>query len=244
MFAAIIQARVGSTRLPNKTFARLAGKPLIWHVVDRLKFSKNINKIIVATTILPEDNLIEDWCVENNCSFFRGSEDNVLNRFYETAKCYDVENIVRITADDPFKDPEIIDRIIELFLSNKLDFAYNNNPPTFPEGLDTEVFSFKALETANKFASNPFEKEHVTQYFYKNLNLFKSMNYTHSQNLSYLRWTIDTEKDLDMARKVYKELYVDSKIFLMHEILHLIKEKPHLGTINSDVKRSAMYNNN
>ncbi len=238
---AIIQARTSSKRLPNKVFADLCGKPLIWHVLNRLKWSKKIENIVLATTISSSDNALEDWAKNNNVSIYRGSENDVLSRYYNAAIYSKAKTIVRITADDPFKDPEIIDKVIDIYIKNNLDFAYNNNPPTFPEGLDTEVFSFRALEKAQKESQDSFEREHVTQYFYRHPDLFKQANLLYKRDISFLRWTIDTQKDYEMASEVYKNLYKDGQIFLMNDILKLLKRKPEIGNINSNVKRSVMY---
>lgn len=242
MIVAIIQARVGSTRLPNKIFNILAGKPLIWHVVNRLKFSKRINKVVLATTNNTKDDVLAKWAIENNVILFRGSEDNVLERFYFAAKENNASVIVRITADDPFKDPEIIDEVIGLLEDHNLSFAYNNNPPSFPEGLDTEVFTFDALEAAYRNSKEKYELEHVTQHFYRNKNVYRQMNFPNSSgDFSYLRWTIDTQTDFEMARKVYKALYKEGQIFYRDQILQLLKDNPEIAAINSDVPRSLMY---
>jgi len=239
--AAIIQARTGSTRFPSKVFAPLADKPLLWHIVNRLTFSKQINEIIVATTTSENDNVIEDWALQNGMNIFRGSEEDVLARYYEAAKFFKADIIVRVTADDPFKDPEIIDAVIEILKSEKLDFAYNNNPPSFPEGLDTEVFTFEAIEKAFLNAKDNFEREHVTQYFYRNPTLFKHKNYAYFENKSYLRWTLDTVQDYEMVKQVYNHLYKEETIFLMNDIFELLKKYPAIANMNLNVKRSAMY---
>jgi len=238
---AIIQARLGSTRFPQKVFANLAGKPLIWHVINRLKYSEKINNIVLATTLKEADNELVDWTVNEDVKLYRGSENNVLERFYLAARKYEADIIVRITADDPFKDPEIIDRVIDKLILEKLDFAYNNNPPTFPEGLDTEVFTFDALEKAYLRSVDDYEKEHVTQYFYRNRNSFMQSNLMNTENLSHLRWTIDTRLDYEMATQVYDKLYKENDIFLMNDILQLISQEPEIAIINKDVSRSAMY---
>lgn len=244
MIAAIIQARTGSTRLPNKVFKKLSGKPLIWHVVNRLKFSNKIEKIVLATTNNENDDILEKWAIDNDITCYRGSENDVLDRYYCAALKFNVDPIVRITADDPFKDPQIIDDVINLFEKGKLDFAYNNNPPTFPEGLDTEVFSFDALCKASKNSIDPFEREHVTQYFYRNPSIFSQACLKNQTDLSYLRWTIDTQQDWDMAEIVYNKLYPTIEIFSMSDILELISKEPYIAEINSTVKRSSMYSNN
>jgi spore coat polysaccharide biosynthesis protein SpsF len=244
MIAAIIQARTGSTRLPNKVLKELCGKPLIWHISNRLKFSSKIDKVILATTNNQDDNILEDWALENEISCFRGSENDVLERYYQTAKFYSVNTIVRITADDPFKDPEIIDKVINLYEEQGLDFAYNNNPPTFPEGLDTEVFSFNSLKKVFELAIDPFDREHVTQFLYKNPSMFKQLCLLNSEDLSNLRWTIDTQEDWNMAEIVYNKLYPVKYNFCMSDILELLNKEPYIAKINSEVKRSAMYSIN
>jgi spore coat polysaccharide biosynthesis protein SpsF len=243
MIGAIIQARIGSTRLPNKVLRVLCGKPLIWHIINRIRRSTRIEKIILATTTNINDDLLVDWALENDIEFYRGSENDVLSRFYHAAKLYHIDCIVRITADDPFKDYKIIDQVIDLFEKQRIHFAYNNNPPSFPEGLDTEVFSFDALEKAFKNAVDPFDREHVTQYFYKNNSLFSQACLVNPINLSYLRWTIDTQQDWDMAEAIYNKLYPVKPDFSMTDILELINSNPYISEINSKVQRSAMYNN-
>lgn len=241
MITAIIQARVASTRLPNKVFANLAGKPLIWHIVNRVSASERIEKVVLATSTNPLDDALETWARRNDVEVFRGSEQNVLSRYHQAAQASGASTIVRITADDPFKDPVVIDSVIEMYLSETLDFAYNNKPPSFPEGLDTEVFTVDALNRAARESRDPFEHEHVTQYFYRHPESFKQMNYDYKTDISNLRWTIDTEKDLSMARLVYEDLFQEKPIFLMDDILALIEQRPEIAKINSDVQRSAMY---
>jgi len=242
MIAAIIQARTNSTRFPNKIFASIEGQPLISHIVKRLSQSKMIEKTVIATSLNDADNYIEEWCNTNNILCFRGSEDNVLERFYQTATKFNIDIIVRITADDPFKDAEIIDEVINLLINEKLDFCCNNNPPTFPEGLDTEVFTFDALKKAYEFAVDPFDLEHVTQYFYRNPGKFKQKNLKNIVNLSSYRWTIDEPEDLEFAKIIYSKLYKVNNYFGYREILKFIEENPNIIEINKSIKRSALYN--
>jgi len=241
MNVAIIQARVGSTRLPNKVFLELAGKPLIWHVCNRLKKSTRIDKIVLATTVSKADYALAEWAIENEISLFRGSEDDVLSRYYHAAFEAKADVITRITADDPFKDAHVIDKVVDLLTKNKLDFAFNNYPPSFPEGLDTEVFTFQALEKAYLNSVDPFEREHVTQYFYRNREMFKMENLSYGENISHLRWTIDREEDYRMAKRVYDNLYTENKMFWMEDILEFLKRNPEVIDINKDVERSTMY---
>lgn len=241
MLAAIIQARTGSTRLPNKIFAEISGQPLIAHVVERLKPSKHIEKIIIATTVNKRDDVIEKWCVKNGIACFRGSENDVLSRYYQAAQFFNASEIVRVTADDPCKDFRIVDSVIELLRIESLDFAYNNKPPSFPEGLDAEVFSTASIERSCKGNPDDYEREHVTQYMYRRPEMFKQKNYAFIRDVSSLRLTIDTKDDLLLAREVYRYLYTPGKWFGLESILSLFEKMPNLAKINSGVKRSSMY---
>ncbi|EGF56008.1 cytidylyltransferase domain-containing protein [Bacteroides fluxus] len=239
---AIIQARCGSTRFPNKVFADLCGKPFIWHVVNRLKHACSLNHIVLATTESPLDDKLYNWAKENGVDVFRGSESNVLNRYYEAANYSKADVIVRITADDPFKEPLLIDEAVNKLQEKKYDFVCNNCPPSYPEGLDIEVFTKETLDREERFSTSDFEREHVTQYIYRNPEQFKMFNLSNNKNLSYLRWTVDTEKDFQMVTRIYLSLYKnDSEIFHMDDILQLLKEHPEIENINSDVARSEMY---
>jgi spore coat polysaccharide biosynthesis protein SpsF len=238
---AIIQARLGSSRLPAKMLKDLSGKPLIYHIYNRLKASRLINKVVIATTNLPKDALLQDWAEQNGITCYRGSEDNVLSRYYYAATEVEADIIVRITGDDPFKDSNIIDKVIELLIREELDFACNNFPPSFPEGLDAEVFTYSALKKAFENSNNDFEKEHVTQYFYRNPNLFEIKNYAYHEDFSYLRLTVDTQNDFKLAEEIYNRLYENNEFFGFEEILSLMKSEPDLFRINQNENRSAMY---
>jgi spore coat polysaccharide biosynthesis protein SpsF len=239
--AAIIQARRGSTRLPNKVFLELSNKPLLEHVVNRLKKADLLQEIIIATTDLPNDDLIETWADNNNISFFRGSENNVLERYYEAAKKFQIDVIVRITADDPFKDYRLVDEAVRVLIDNKLDFVCNNNPVSFPEGLDVEVLTFNALEISYNNVIGDFDKEHVTQYIHKNKDMFKIANILNDKDLSFYRWTLDTIEDYQFAQKIYSELYKEGDVFLREEILELLEKSPLILELNNKVNRSDLY---
>jgi spore coat polysaccharide biosynthesis protein SpsF len=242
MLAAIIQARMGSTRFPNKIFEDISGVPLIEHVVNRLLPSRTIEKVVIATTQNPKDDVLAEWCAKKNIDFYRGSEDDVLGRYYGAAENTGATEIVRVTADDPCKDWRVIDNVVNLLRKEKLDFAYNNKPPSFPEGIDTEVFTFDAIKKSFFNAKDQFEREHVTQYMYRNPNLFKQMNYSFGKDLSHIRLTIDTQKDIEFAREIYKELYKPNRSpFSLDELLEFLSSRPELLEINSGVARSAMY---
>lgn len=239
---AIIQARCGSTRFPNKVFADIDGRPLIWHVVNRLTFAKKIDNIVIATTTNGKDNAIEQWCNKNHVHCFRGSEDDVLNRYYSASLSFPSDVIVRITADDPFKEPSVIDRVISKLIDENYDIVTNNLPPSFPEGFDCEAFYFRVLEEAEKITKDDYEREHVTQFFYHNPNKYRIGNVSNNVNLSNYRWTIDKDEDLEMVKAVYAHRNPNNVgILLLDEILQILKEHPEIEKINSEIERSAMY---
>ena len=239
---AIIQARCGSTRFPNKVFALIDGKPLLWHVVNRLTYAKKIDDIIVATTVSEKDDKIEEWCEENNVHCFRGSEENVLNRYYSASEAFPSDYVVRITADDPFKEPKVIDAVITKLIEEGYDHVTNNLPPSFPEGLDCEAFKKSALDRSEMEAETAFEREHVTQYIYHHPEIFRIGNVSNGENLSYLRLTVDKDADFEMVKAVYAHRNPANKgVLLMDEILEILKANPEIEKINSEVERSAMY---
>lgn len=240
---AIIQARMGSTRLPRKMLIDIMGKPLIQHVIDRVSQSKRINKLILATTDNPSDAVLVEFAKKKSLDFFIGDEEDVLDRFYQAAKHFNIETIVRITPDDPFKDPEVIDKAIEIFLNGKgkFDYVTNTLPPTYPLGLDIEVFSFYALEKAWKEAKKPSEREHVTPYIWKHPEIFRIKNFGLEEDLSYMRWTLDDERDLQFTRVVHQRLYPKKRFFLMDDILKLLEQHPSLIKINERDEKYEGY---
>ncbi len=238
---AIIQARMGSTRLRGKVLKELCGKKVLEHIVLRVKKSKFIDKVVVATTINKEDDDIYKFCQEKNVDCFRGSENNVLERYYKCAKNYNADVIIRITADDPLKDPEVIDRGIQILVENDYDYVSNTIKPTYPEGIDTEIFTFLALEKSYMEASLMSEKEHVTPYIWKNSSKFKLYNFEFERDLSHLRWTMDTYDDFEFIKEVYEELYYKNNMFLMKDVLNLIAKNPEIMQINSGHIRNEGY---
>jgi len=241
MVIAIVQARMGSTRLPGKVLQTILEKTVLEHIVERLGCSKLVDKIIVATTKERTDDEIEHLCNRINITCFRGSQDDVLDRFYRAALMFSTDIIVRITADDPLKDPEIVDKAIQIMLENDYDYVSNTIEPTYPEGIDVEVFTFAALKKAHQEARRASEREHVTPYIWKNPDKFKIYNFKNGEDFSSLRWTLDTEDDLIFIRKVYAALYKEGQIFLMKDILELIKKEPTLSLINKGHERNEGY---
>lgn len=238
---AIVQARLGSTRLPQKVLIPIQGKTVLEHIIDRVKQSKLIQCVVVATTTHLNDNVIEEHCRNIQVTCFRGDEDNVLDRFFQCASSYKADIIVRVTADDPFKDPEIIDRAINLLIDGGYDYVSNTVIPTYPEGIDIEIFTMNALVKAYKEATLLSEKEHVTPYIWKNTDKFRSCNFTYKENLSHLRWTLDKPDDLLFVQAVYQELYRKNEVFLMSDILKLIEEQPELSRFNQGHIRNEGY---
>ena len=233
---AIFQARLSSTRLPRKLLLKLVDRPLLSHVIERIKCAKQVSRIIVATTAKDIDDPICELLDNLSIPYYRGNEDDVLDRFYQASRIYGVNHILRVTPDDPFKDPDIIDRVAQVYINSDGAYDYISNilTPSFPDGLDVEIFSFKALEKAWKEANLPSEREHVTPYLWKNPEIFKVCNIENSQDQSSHRWTIDRKKDFEFAEAVYKRLYKPGKIFLMQDILDLLGNEPELININKD----------
>lgn len=242
MIVAIVQARMASTRLPGKSLALLAGAPLIAHVCARAATARSVDNVVLATTIDPSDDPLVNWAAGAGVTCVRGPVDDVLGRYALAARSVPAGGaVLRVTADDPFKDPDVIDETVDLFRREKLDFAYNNKPPSFPEGLDSEVFTVSALREADRVATDPYEREHMTQHLYRNPDRFRQANLAYARDISNLRWTIDTPADLAMARAVYDALGASGKVFRMAEILDLIERRPEIAHMNAEEKRSAMY---
>jgi spore coat polysaccharide biosynthesis protein SpsF (cytidylyltransferase family) len=238
MIGAIVQARMASTRLPGKVLLPLAGKPILWHVVSRVGTSRLIKKVVVATTDRKEDDAICDFCRKNGIDFFRGSEDDVLDRFYRAAKKFRFNAVVRVTADCPLHDPVVIDRVIGEYAKGGYDYVTNANPPTYPDGLDVEVFSFAALERAWKEARLKSEREHVTPYI-RNSGLFRLGNVANNSDLSSYRWTLDQPEDFEFIKSVYAAMKKDA--FGMDDVLALLGRHPELLGINAGIGRNEGY---
>jgi len=236
MICCIIQARTGSIRLPKKVLEKIDNNlTVLDYVINQVKYSKKIEKIVVATTNLIEDDSI---CKNSNLQkieYFRGSSEDVLDRFYHCAKKYSAKTIVRITADNPLIDPNIIDRIIEEY--EKCDFITNTLERTFPYGTEVEVFSFSSLEKAWKDAKKPSEREHVTPFIRDPKNKFILKNFKNEKNISQLRYTIDKKEDLQLVKEIVKNISI--RPILLEDIINLQKEKPKIFEINKNVKHDG-----
>lgn len=243
----IIQARTSSTRLPGKVSKELpyaSGITCLEQVIRRLKKSKRINEIIIATTKDVEDNPIIDISKKENIQYFRGSKENVLSRYYLTAKENDIEIIVRITSDCPCVDADILDITIDDHVNKRADYTSNSLIRTYPHGLDVEVFNFNALEKTYKNATKDYEKEHVTPYINRNPNIFK-INVIKAPRELYtpdIRVTLDTEEDYALLCAVFDYLYPKNKYFNAYDIVNLFKEKPWLKLINKKIMQKKIFN--
>ena len=234
---AVIQARTGSTRLPNKTLKKICGKPMILHVLERLSNSKLIDKIVVATSTNPNDDELYSLVKNNDYEVFRGSEMDCLDRHYQVGKKFHADLICKITSDDPLIDPVLTDKIIGFFLQNldKYDYVSNVHPPTFPDGLDVEIMQMSALENAWKNTSDSNDREHTTTFIWSNPSKFRIGNYKNPKNKNLFltdRWTVDYLEDFKFVNAVYEELYNEQKIFLSDDIFDLLKRKPEIKLIN------------
>jgi spore coat polysaccharide biosynthesis protein SpsF len=238
---AIIQARTGSTRLPRKVLEEIGGKPMLWHVIERVKRARLVDEVVVATTDGEEDSAVEKIAEECGVGCFRGSEEDVLDRYYRAAEKFGADIVVRITADCPLIDPEIIDRAIRMFLDGNFDYVSNTLPPTFPDGLDVEVFSLVTLRRAWEEARKASEREHVTPYIRNHPEIFRLGNLKSEVDLSHMRWTVDRPEDLMFVREIYRELYREGEVFHMRDVLRLLERRPELMEINKHIERDEGY---
>ncbi len=228
---AIVQARMASTRLPGKVLKPLGEKVVLEHVLERLSLCKLIDKIVVATTLDSGDDELVEWCTNYGVSCFRGDRDDVLSRFYFCALEYKADEIIRVTSDNPLIDPTIVDKTIELRRSKDCDYTANNIEKTFPHGLDAEVISFKALEEAHLEASEPFEREHVTQFVRHRPERYNMANLSASANWHDIRVTLDEEDDHQLIEIIMKLIgeganYADLKrIFTKYPLLKKINDR-------------------
>lgn len=231
---------MGSTRLPGKVLKPLAGRPALWHLVNRLRYSKYLKDIVVATSVNPEDDVIVEFCKENKVKWFRGSANDVLDRFYQAAILFNADPVVRVTADCPVYDPTILDEILEIYLKEGYD-CYSIGGE-FPDGIDCGCCAFKIIEDAWKNAKLPSDREHVgTTYLNNNQGKYKMGSYEKFKGLGHHRWTLDEEADYRFLQEVFDRLYKPGKIFLTEEILDLLHAEPRLMEINAGIVRNEGY---
>ena len=235
----VIQARMGSTRLPGKVLMPLAGKPALEHVVTRIKACKAISVVIVATSTDQADDAIQAWCEKQDVSCYRGSLNDVLDRYYQAARNVQADVVVRITADCPAIDPTIVDEVIAGYLGGGYD--YYGLSGEFPDGLDCTVFKFSALERAWCDARLTSEREHVGPYIENHPELFKNGGLKKFTGLSHHRWTLDEPRDYEFLQVVFSRLYREGSPFLASDVLSLLDKEPELLKINNDIIRNEGY---
>ncbi len=237
----IIQARTGSTRLPAKVLKQLCGKTVLAHDIERVSQSTLVDEIIIATTVGVSDDAIEKEALTLGVKVFRGSEEDVLSRYYYAAKANDLDVVVRITSDCPLIDPKVIDEMLAFYLDNEYDLVTNAGADlsqrTYPRGLDTEIFAFSSLEKAFLHAKEQYQREHVTPYIYENSKIYY---YKNDSDCSHYRITLDTEEDFQLISAIYVELYKGTHDFYLSEVVDLLNKKPELVAINAHIEQKKI----
>lgn len=237
--AAIIQARMGSTRLSGKVMKKIKGKTVLEHVIERVSQSSTINEIIIATTIHERDDIIAEEAIKLGIKIYRGSEEDVLSRYYYAAKEYSIDVITRITSDCPLIDPFVMDDIVRIYLNNDYDIVTNASSSlsqrTYPRGLDVETFSFACLEKAFKNANKQYQREHVTPFIYE----YSEKTFYHKNKIDYSihRWTLDTTEDFELIFTIYDRLYNGKHDFYFMDIINLFNDEPKLFDINGHIEQ-------
>jgi len=236
----MVQARTGSRRLPRKVLAKIEGKPMIWQIINRLKKVKLADQIILITTTKSEDKILLKIAEKNNIFAFAGSINDVLERHFYCALKFKADPIIRITSDCPLTDPSLIDKMIKFYQKNDYDYVSNTLSPTYPDGLDVEIFSFAILRKLVKLTKAKSDMEHVTSYIRKHQNKFKIYNYQNRKDLSSFRWTVDEKRDLTFIRKIYSSMK-PKFIFSTNTVLSLLSKNPNFLQINEGIMRNQGY---
>lgn len=237
---AIIQARMGSTRLPGKVLKDLEGETVLARVVQRLRRARLIDELLIATTDRPADDAVVEECNRCSVAVFRGDEDDVLDRYFRAAQLCRAGIVVRITSDCPLIDPEITDQTVGAFLDARPDYASNALIRTYPRGLDTEVMTVEALEHTWRSATEAYQRAHVTPYIYQNPNSFEILPVTGEADYSHHRWTLDTPEDMELIREIYARVK-DCNNFSWRDVLRVLELEPELMEINRPVMQKALH---
>lgn len=232
----IVQARMTSSRLPGKILKEVLGKPLLEYQIERLRRIHSADEIVIATTVNETDQPVVDLCERLGVSYFRGSEEDVLARYYGAALQYGADIVVRSTADCPVIDPEISENTIRYFLEHQHELDYVRIEK-YPRGLDTEVFSFKVLEESYNEAQEKPEREHVTPFLYRNPERYRIKYINSNIDLSQYRWTVDTEEDYELIKRIIEKIYPVKKNFDLYDIINMLSENADLCLINKDVRQ-------
>ncbi len=236
MIGAIIQARMASTRLPGKVLLEVNGRPLLDYLLERLKASKKIEKIIIATTANSKDDVIASYAKKNNIPFFRGSEEDVLDRYYRAAKKFNIDHVIRITADCPLIDPKLCDEVIDTYLKEKADYACLG--PTFAEGLGCEIFSFEVLENVHENALKKSEREHVTLFINTHQDQFRRIVLRNSTDDGSYRYTLDHPEDFEVIKAIILALYRGPIPFESQQTRQFLDHNKVIFAMNAHIKRN------
>lgn len=236
---AIIQARMGSSRLPGKVLKDLGGEPVLARVINRTRKAKRLDEVVVATSLHSGDDVIAEACARRSIACFRGCEADVLDRYHGAAQMFAADVIVRVTSDCPLIDPELIESTVHVLLERRADYATNALVVTYPRGLDVEVFTFEALASAWRSAKEPYQRTHVTPFLYESSGRFKVESLAADSDYSKYRWTLDTSEDLDLMRSIYRH-FDPRDDFGWRAVLQLMKEHPELPEINSHVRQKSL----
>jgi spore coat polysaccharide biosynthesis protein SpsF len=243
IIGAVIQARTGSKRLPSKVLLDINGEPMLTRVIQRVRHSRLINKIIVATTTDPQDDVIHQLAILNGVDVFRGDVQDVLRRYYGTAKKFGLDIIVRVTADCPLLDASLLDEVLSRFITTNCKIATNagidSRMRTYPRGLDVEVFSYEELKKANKESSELYQREHVTPYMYSNKDKIELIQ--DDVDNSVHRWTVDTVEDLDFIRKIFEGLSIEGEYISYIDVLKFLEDNPELMEINHKIVQKNYF---
>jgi len=235
MNLAILQARMSSSRLPGKVMATILDKPMIMHQIERLQRSSTIDDLLVATSTESSDDELADYLVRSNVEVFRGPLDDVIGRFVLASQDRKPEFVIRLTADCPLTDPVVIDQLVELARDTSAEYTSNCFPRTFPRGLDAEVIKWSTLVSVNELDLTVFEREHVGVRMYSHPEFYKQSNLERQEDLSTLRWTVDTPRDFEFVKFVYENLYAENTNFSTDDILELIARNPTKSNIEREL---------
>ena len=233
---AILQARVSSSRRPGKVLKPILGRAMLLHQLDRVRRARSLDDLVVATSTESSDDALETMCAAEGIRCFRGSLNDVLDRFYQAALPLTPDYIVRLTGDCPVADPELIDRVVALLIAEQLDIA--GAAPTFPDGLDVEAMRFSILETAWREATLPSDREHVSLFVVRQPDRFKVKGLDNDVDLSRMRWTVDEPEDFELVRQIYEALYPGTPAFTTADILALLAARPELLELNRKYRRN------
>jgi len=231
----LVQARTNSSRLPKKVLAQIGGKPLVWHIVNRLKRVQKITDVVISTTNNDADKQLCRFAESENIPYYAGSEDDILDRLYQTGKKFNAAILVKVNGDCPLVDPTVIDRGLEMYLEAKKtpDLVVNSIKNTFPDGMQFGIFNFQTLCKLWSEIRDKFWREFIYMYMTENPDRFEIINVENNRNLSNLRWVVDYPEDLEFVRQVYGNLYNQNPNFVTTDVLSLLEQKPDLMQINA-----------